>query len=180
MSKKILHIDLDDTILCLVSRWLEVYNETYNDDLTYDEITDWEITKFTKISKEEMLSIPIQDKFYQSLKIRNGAYSTIKWAMDYYDVQICTSTHRTMYDSKIKWIENNLPFFPVSKINAIHDKYILHGQILFDDRPKNLDNFFIIKPMLFSTPWNKGCTEYNRVKDWSEFREFLENDLKES
>ena len=45
---KTIILDVDDVVLNLVPNWLKLYNRDFNDNLTKEQITEWNITKFIK------------------------------------------------------------------------------------------------------------------------------------
>ena len=44
----IVAVDIDDVIISLVPTWLHLYNKDYKDNLSKNDITDWQIDKFVK------------------------------------------------------------------------------------------------------------------------------------
>jgi 5'(3')-deoxyribonucleotidase len=52
------------------------------------------------------------------------------------------------------WLEEHMPFLPYSRLILIHDKHLLQGDMLVDDKPENLVAFRGHR-VLFNRPWNK-------------------------
>ena len=47
-NKEIIAVDVDDVTLDLVGTWLQKYNKDYKDNLTKNQILEWNVQKFVK------------------------------------------------------------------------------------------------------------------------------------
>ena len=47
-DKLTIGVDCDDVVISLVPTWLSLYNKDYNDNLTPEQITDWDVGLFVK------------------------------------------------------------------------------------------------------------------------------------
>jgi 5'(3')-deoxyribonucleotidase len=175
-DKPILACDFDDCITNLVGHWLSEYNRQYDDNLTVDEITDWDIGKFTKIS-DKMYFLLEQPNFFKNVEINEDCYDVLKWASTYFDVQIISATNPKTYFDKVEWLKEHLPFIPPQNYNCVTNKYIISGAVMIDDKPENLEGFKG-KKILFTRPWNQDVTHFNRADNWQEIRTLLELYLK--
>ena len=48
MGRKSIGIDLDQVLNNLNKKWFQVYNEKYNDNITMESVTAWDMLKFVK------------------------------------------------------------------------------------------------------------------------------------
>lgn len=162
-NKPILLVDLDDTITDLVTDWIRIYNETYGDNLKVENVTEWNIGKFTLVG-EKMYDILKNPNLFKNVKIRTGATETLEWANEYFNIQIVSATSPYTYLDKANWVKEHLPFLADS-FSAIIPKYLLKGDIMIDDKPDNLEYFDGLS-IVFDRPWNSDNKKYLRVKDW--------------
>jgi len=171
-NKPVLIVDLDDTINDLCECWIKLYNKLYDDDLTIENITDWNIGKFTKIG-DKMYDLLGTKGLFENLSIKEGCVKVLEWANKVFDVQICSATHPNSVVEKVNFLQKNLPFIPINSFNAVHNKYLLTGSVMIDDNPQNLKYFDGIK-ILFDRPWNKKSQRTIRVYNWEEIKVKLE------
>ena len=162
-NKPILLVDLDDTITDLVTDWIRIYNEIYGDNLKVENVTEWNIGKFTLVG-EKMYDILKDPNLFKNVKIRTGATETLEWANEYFNIQIVSATSPYTYLDKANWVKEHLPFLADS-FSAIIPKYLLKGDIMIDDKPDNLEYFDGLS-IVFDRPWNRDNKKYLRVKDW--------------
>ena len=162
-NKPILLVDLDDTITDLVTDWIRIYNEIYGDNLKVENVTEWNIGKFTLVG-EKMYDILKDPNLFKNVKIRTGATETLEWANEYFNIQIVSATSPYTYLDKANWVKEYLPFLADS-FSAIIPKYLLKGDIMIDDKPDNLEYFDGVQ-IVFDRPWNRDNNKYLRVKDW--------------
>lgn len=174
----ILLLDLDDTINCLVSHWLEVYNKEYNDNLKKEDIKGWDIGNYTK-AQDKMYILLDTPNFFKNIDIQEDSAFFIEKLMEYFDIHIVSACSYKTYADKAEWIEKKLPFFPIRKFSAVSPKYIIKGDIIIDDNYDNMRNFEGLK-LLYSQPWNENIQgDFIRVRNWKEVYIELQNFLNE-
>lgn len=174
--KRIL-VDVDGVIADLHAEWLKLYNMEYNDVLTVDQITDWNMQNFVKPECGTKIFDYLHDPtLYNSVKPVDGAVSSIHWLRQHeYDVRFLTSG---VQPAKIQWLGDHglllgehFMFSP--DVIVAHDKSLVKGDILIDDSIANCDNFSG-QSILFAQPWNvNNVTGYYRADNWPDVIQYL-------
>lgn len=179
-KKKIILIDMDETLNVLQEKWIEVYNERYNDSLTRDQWVSWDIHTIIKpecgIKIYDMLREP---GFFRHLKINGTAQYVTEWLSQYYNIYVPTSYSdipETCLD-KVEWIRENFPHISPKNIIFINDKWLLRADIMIDDGPHNIQTFKGQK-LLIDAPYNKHINQrIPRFNSWDEiYFWFLRNE----
>lgn len=177
---EIVFVDVDDVCCLLSPVWLSLYNRDYNDNLTDEDITDWNIHQFVK--PECGL------KIYDYLKDRR-IYDTViprvdaKWGVDQlrelgYRVLFATSCPAEVAGRKFYWLREWGFIKKERDYIEIRDKSLLRGNFMIDDSYDNVRGFTGYGYLL-TRPWNKKFQWYNRVSDWQEFIHIMkENSVK--
>ena len=91
---------------------------------------------------------------------------------DLFDIYIASAAHPQACWYKYDWIKQYIPFMKKDKLIFISHKYLLNGDLLFDDAPHNLFKFKG-NVVCFDKKYNRNLTQLDRVKDWNEFSEYL-------
>jgi len=150
-------IDLDDTLSCFGETWLAMYNEKSGDNLTLEQITDWEIDKFIlpewrgRVLSEEIV---YSEGFYDKVPVKEGAVEFMRWACDNFRAAIVSATRHDAVADKARWIQKHFPFFDIKDFIICHDKQAIKAHVLIDDGLHNLYGFRGGK-ILIDRPWNQ-------------------------
>lgn len=180
-------VDMDGVLVDINSRWLDLYNRDYDDNLSIKDIKSFEIDKYVKPEcGRKIFDYLRQDGFFYNLSpMPDAIYAMNELYERGYQLFICTATvmsSRTAAQDKIEWIKDNLPFLANYPINMIitHHKYMINGDILFDDSPVNLQAF-PGKTCKMKYPHNMDVYSDYEVNDWIEFLSVIEQlECKES
>lgn len=183
---KTIYVDLDCVLNNLVDVWLDELNELYHIRVKYDDITDYDITKFFPTLKEEEIFMPLySDKFWLKTVPTQHSRKILKRIFEDKNNEIIIASSTHYFNAKIKslWLKEYFPYIHWKNIYFIHDKSKLIGDILIDDWIDNLINFKG-KRILYTQPWNikyDNLVLQNlgivRVDNWLEIDKLL-NDRK--
>lgn len=174
MTKKLtLLVDLDNVTANLMKKWLTTYNERYFDNLTAEQITDWNMHIFAKnCSVSEFYGIIDEPNFFSDLEIMPYAIDVAKRIKDAgHELFFVTATpykNTTGGFDKCNWVQKHFPFIGRDNVIQAHKKYMVIGDLLFDDSPRNLATFPNIK-VAMDWNFNKDSKVDYRVKNWLEF-----------
>ena len=161
-------VDLDSVCNELVPAWLNWYNTEWNDNVQFEDITSWEIDRFTRAGKNmyEFLSIP---GVFQTLPIQENCYGVMDWLCTLYDVYIVSSwaNRAQQVEDKVKWIKYYLPFFNTDNLIFCINKSAISADYMLDDGVHNLDTFSGTG-LLYDRPWNQQYNHYTRLNNWDE------------
>lgn len=177
---KRIFVDVDAVVIDIHSAWLSLYNQDYDDSLSVDQITDWDMTKFVKpeCGKDIYKYLPMESLYDTALAV-DGAISSIHWLRQHdYDVRFLTSG---VQPAKIMWLGNrglliSEHFLFSPDVIVAHDKSIVKGDILIDDNLKNCENFQG-KSILFAQPWNNVVSPFFRADGWPDVIQYLARGL---
>lgn len=161
-------VDVDGVVADTMTAWLDFYNHNYDDILTPEDITSWDMVNFVKPEcGEKIYEFLTKDYLYEKTKPIDGASSGVK--------HLRGKGHRVIFatagiytTAKFHWLEEH-GFEPGKNAEdyvSIYDKNLLRGDILIDDRDKNVESFVNRTAILFDQPWNKNITWSKRAFSW--------------
>ena len=177
MNKPRILFDLDDVITDFADELVSRYNKKYGTNFTKDHCYKWELNE---IFEHNILELIDEEDFFESVKPKKGAVEYMeKWIKSgRYDIFVVTSCLKPEnYVKKVKWFEKYMPLFPIGRVIPLTEKSAVWGDILIDDRPKNLIEWRDVSEtmprlcLLFDAPHNKSCDSFIRVHNF----EFLDN-----
>lgn len=175
-------IDMDNVVANLLKKWLNVYNDTYGDSLQPEQITDWALHKqAVKCSAADFYGIIAKPGFFADLEIMPNAVEVIeRLAKAGHSIYFLTATPYSNptggYD-KCNWVQQYFPFLDKdarARVIQAHHKYMVIGDLLFDDSPSNLNSFPGIK-VVMDWNFNKDVSVNYRAKNWLEFEQIVNN-----
>jgi 5'-nucleotidase len=182
MNKPIILIDMDGVLADFDRGCLEKMKELFPKFIIMiDKSSMYHISEEYALRDETfkkiMDSIIKSPGFYENLPLIENAQGILNsLEFDGYEVFICTSPPRETenINGKYIWIEKNFGPKWRKKIIMTHDKTLIHGDILIDDKPKITG---AIEPsfthILFDQPYNRNenkprITQWKDSKDWKE------------
>lgn len=180
MKQTVIGVDVDDVCADLLTAWLARYNRTWNDSLTVDQVTEWNITKFVKCGAR--IFDLLDPSVYEEVKPLPGALETVNRLRAIGRVVFITTGNG---DAKLAWLLRH-GFLPQSSSPFVHpdffvayDKTLVRADFLFDDHVKNVESFpgfgyLVPQAHNASTPCGKP-----RLRAFSAAPEIVENVLQE-
>jgi len=182
-------VDVDDVIRPFVDEVVKKYNSLSGENRKVSEITSWEISNhlpmiknfydFVHLYKNELLLLPgVLPAVKNSLKeLRDDDHKIIIATHQFHGLEGLTLGY--LY-------KNNIPY---DSIFFGQDKSILRGDVMIDDKVRNLQKFGYKNPgaklILMGKPWNKdwkemepyiapkGIIQYNNIVRVNTFRDAL-------
>lgn len=134
---------------------------------------------------QELLNeMVLEEGFFLNMEPMPGAIEAIKEMHEAgLDVIICTTPHpKSKYciNEKLEWIEKHLGYDYVKRAITSHDKTLITGHVLIDDKPEITGRVTnpTWKHVLFDAPYNQHIDTQYRMKNWSEWPEIIERVLK--
>lgn len=174
----IIAVDVDDVCADLVPAWLDRYNLEYDDCLTRESCTEWDLTKIVKPECGAAIYDYLKDpQLYDFVEPIDGARTGVA-ALRRANHQVvfvtsCGYDAQTVAASagaKLEWLQR-YGFLPRDASAAKHyiiasDKSRIRADILIDDRPLNVDTFWG-RGLLFDQPHNRTAAPLRvRVMNW--------------
>lgn len=182
IKKKIIALDMDDTILFLMKAILADHNIKHPEfQLKYQDMIAFDDSMMhPEYSKEEFfhrpgtfLNLEIMDEYVvPELEKINEAY----------DLIIVTSAFPESVVDKWKWLQKHLPFIPARNFCSFSRKDLIQADILIDDAIHNVKDWVATnRPALVpSHHWNQELAELPGVtmfNGWEGMKERLDTIL---
>ena len=176
-------IDIDDTIENLCEEWCNYLNKKYGCNVHYQEVTEWDISKFfPELTKEQVYEPLHTPEIWYQLKPKDEAVKYVKQLMDDgHNVYLCTSTDYRNVRPKFEGvIQKYFPYIKWSQVIIASHKQMIKADFLVDDGVHNLENGDYIK-ILMTAPHNKDYdAEGNgmyRADNWETVYKIIKNKL---
>lgn len=179
-NRPIVLLDMDDVITNCLQAVIQAYNEKYGTHFKFKNCTVWNLSEFFGVSVDEVLKLFRADKFFEELTPKRGSIQAIKKMVkstkyDIYTVTATSDTDGSELVQKINWFKKYIPEFNVKRIISCQDKSIIRGDVIVDDKVKNLDE---CKPymqcILMDSPTNQENDTYLRIGSLTELPNILE------
>lgn len=144
MKSLLLAVDVDEVCADLLGEWLRRYNKDHGDNLTPDDISEWDLSKLVRCGGD-IYNYLHQPDLYEHVLPISGARPAIYTLLSMgHRVVYATSCPSGTAEFKRSWLlrwgfltpaNASRDFLPVS------DKSLIHADYLFDDRPENIEGF---------------------------------------
>lgn len=176
-----IYVDMDGVIVNLMHGWLPALNEMTGRDVTVEDVYMWGLEHVYDIPFNKLRKPLHKPGFWVNLPPYKDAINFIETLENMgHQVYIATAPFpsENCAHEKKAWFEINLPFLPHNRLILIHDKHLLKGAMLVDDKPQNLTRFDGMR-VLFDQPWNRQLTTglleawYIRVSTFSDILALL-------
>lgn len=178
MSKTIL-IDIDDTIENLCETWVDWLNKQYGTSVKYNEITEWDMSKFfPNLTKEQVYEPLHNPKLWDYVQPKPGAVEYVKKLIDEgYNVYLCTTTdYRNVRPKFENVIKKHFPYINWNQVIIASRKQMINADVLVDDGVHNLENGNYIKILVSASHNASYDAEVNgmyRVNNWEEIYKLI-------
>jgi 5'(3')-deoxyribonucleotidase len=143
-SKPIL-IDMDGTCVDMTPVWLKKYRDKTGDTTKEKDLIGWDFESYVKYPKV-LHNILKEKNFFFNLEPMPGAVKYInKLIEDGYDLVFLTQLPRRSEhaaNDKRRWIKKYFPNYSLINLIFAHRKHLVIGDILFDDNPHHLTDWY--------------------------------------
>ena len=167
--------DIDDTILDLISVWLEVYNADYNDNLTKDDLTDWNIAEFVKPECGTKIFNYLDDPnldLYYAIDPATNSLEVIN-ALKKEKNRVIYATRLDPFQRKYKWLLKHGFLTDTRDYVLAEDKQLIKSDIMIDDRWDYINNYNGIFGILMNQPHNKKYDYPLRAYNWGDIYHYI-------
>lgn len=167
-------VDMDDVLADPLSKHLEVFNRRYNENLSVQDLQGTYLTELRPHLQEEIMNILNEPNFFRELKVMEGSQEVLKELSQHYDIFIVTAAMEipTSFTSKYEWLKEHFGFLNQHNFVFCGDKSIVDADYLIDDNSKHFRRFKG-KGILYTSPYNGSVTDYLRVNNWNEIRDYF-------
>lgn len=187
-NKSTILVDMDSILVDMMGPLLKTYNERFDDVLTLDNITDWDLHNFTKNNTKEIYKIIEEPGFYLNLPDLPGAIDALKVLNDKANVIIVSASPGPFgFTEKAFWLVKHAPFLTKRQIIFAHEKHLIKAHVLIDDSPHNAKralmegNIDYIVGIQYPYNWNcyyynfLGCSYIDTKSAWADILTDLEH-----
>jgi 5'(3')-deoxyribonucleotidase len=181
-------VDVDSVACDTMTPWLARYNAEWHDNLTREEITEWDTDKFVKPECGKKCYKYFADPtLYDDALPIEGAQECVEYMRRIgWRVIFPTTITPGSEGSKKKWLYKYGFLLPTDAKGAdyieVTDKTLVRAKYLLDDSWSNCYEFrnkcYPDDAIIFDQPWNRmTCTSMMRVRDWYSFKDMVSNVL---
>ncbi len=160
---------MDEVICDFLGPLCRQYNELHGTDRSPDRFSEYDLSSFIGGKGREIF---LKAGFFYSLEPYPGSLEIIETLRkDGHDVIIASNAlgNPDAAADKCRWMEKYLPALLAENFFITSRKYLIRGDILFDDSPGVLENFPGIR-VVMDRPYNQqveGFRIYNN--NWHDF-----------
>lgn len=168
-------VDVDGVIApMLEDGWLPLYNKDFDDNLTSEDITDWDLRQFVKPEA--------RDSIYTYLSYPN-LYDNVRPVLNSLERinDLKNGGHRIVYvttgifPAKVSWLykygfldEEANPVNGEKDLVISADKKLVHGDVIVDDKPQTILEHPAELPILYDQLYNRKVDYTIRAKSWDD------------
>ncbi|MBA4744755.1 MAG: 5'(3')-deoxyribonucleotidase [Muricauda sp.] len=168
-------VDMDEVIADAYNAHLNIYNQEFNAQLTLEECHGKEFWQC--VPKEHQQSIKDhtrRDGFFGDLKVIADSQEVLEALSKKYEVYIASAAMEFPQSLREKsdWLDKHFPFIPWQNRILCGNKHVLKGDVLIDDRSKNLKPFEG-RSIMFTSPHNTKVTAFERADTWKDIADKL-------
>lgn len=149
---------MDEVLTNLLDKILPMYNKDYNDNLTLDKITQYEMKPFIKPECKNLFEEYVDDKLYESLDVVPNAVEVLTELAKNHDVYFATAGHPYTMRARDNWLTKTFSFYRTGSLISIREKPLLRVDFLVDDYEENLIGGHYYG-LLVDKPYNKDFPE---------------------
>jgi len=194
MTKPIFLLDSDQVLAQFTKKWVEVYNERYDDNLTEEEFAG-EFGGVEKVVKPEVgdkvYELTKEPGFFQDIEVVDGAVDGVAALQKKGDVYVVSAyaVDPETAKGKVEWYQSKFPSIVDDEALILcKPKFLVYGDFLVDDSVENLELWSTFmkevvgkddfQAICFAAPHNVGAEEKDfvdaRVENWAELLEYLD------
>lgn len=168
-------VDMDEVIADAYHAHLDIYNQEYGAKIKVDECYGKEFWQCVPEAHQESIKNHTRrDGFFKNLKIIPDSQEVLEALSKKHDVYIASAAMEFPQSLREKsdWLDEFFPFIPWQKCILCGDKHVLKGDVLIDDRSKNLGPFDG-RSIMFTSPHNTQVTLFERADTWKDIADKL-------
>lgn len=181
--KKIVAVDMDDTILFLMKAIMKDHNEKHpKHPVKYEDMVAFDDSMLhPDYCKMEFFNKP--GTFFDLEVMDEYMVKELELIHQEYDLIIVTSAFPESVPDKWRWIEKHLPFVPFKNFITASRKDLIQADILIDDAKHNVEDWVKTgRPAIVpSHHWNQDLEKLDGVTmmyGWHGMKEIIDNILR--
>ena len=183
--RKLLYLDVDNTICNSTKRFVEIYNQEYNQQADWTKCYKWNYSDVCPLLEDAEAIFAREDFYNDKLELTDKHIKVIILLLHLqdYDIHFVTIGTKDNLAYKKQWLAKQFPYIPennyhlLEKTNMGKEEIHMQGGILVDDNCINLltSNSDLKICMHKVTGWNKDIEKsgFIRLNDSLELYEFI-------
>src|SRR6056297_2654716 len=171
----IIFVDMDEVIADAYQAHIDIYNQEFNAEVKVEECYGREFWQCVPKERQESIrSHTRRDGFFGNLKVIAGSQEVLEELSKKHNVCIASAAMEFPQSLREKsdWLDEFFPFIPWQNRILCGNKHVLKGDVLIDDRSKNLGPFDG-RSIMFTSPHNTGVTAFERANSWKDIADKL-------
>lgn len=183
--QKRLGIDIDGTVTCPTSL-IPFINDSFNLNITLEDITEYELTKCLNIPPESMNQwfLKTESLIYQQSPLAKGAKQVLQKWTNKHELYFISARGNSVLDVTENWFEKHELEYDHIELIGTHDKVSTAKKydvdLFFEDKHDNavaIAEELSIPVFLFDTPYNRkpSPNDVIRVQNWYEAEKAVQN-----
>jgi 5'(3')-deoxyribonucleotidase len=168
-------VDMDEVMADAFNAHIALYNQEFNAQLTKEDCNGREVWQCVpKAHQQSIKGHTHRVGFFRDLQVIPNSQEVLRELNQKYEVYIASAAMEfpNSLREKSDWLDLHFPFIPWQQRILCGHKYILKGDVLIDDRSRNLHTFEG-RPIIFTSPHNVHTKDFERAENWLEIAEKL-------
>lgn len=170
--KQRIALDMDEVIADIQPKFIQLYEREFGKRLTKEDLYGKKVYYFE--GARYIREFLFEKGFFRDLPVIADSQEVVQELIQHYDVFITTAAmeFRNCFEDKYDWMQDFFPFINWKNIVFCGDKSIIRADYMIDDHASNLRSFQG-KGLLFTASHNVDETEFTRLNNWLEVRDFF-------
>ena len=174
--KPVVLLDVDGPLGDFHSEARDVANSIFGLSLKVEDFTTWDVTDIlpTQEMKDRMNAAIAEPGFAMRIQPQPGSIEAVKTLKSLCEVLFVTTPHAhslTWMRERQDWLRNHYDVGHEEIIHAFKKHHII-GDVLIDDRPKNIQKWTVHHPdshaILWDMPYNRTSFGFRHMRTWEE------------
>lgn len=140
-DRKIVLVDMDDTITWLLPIWVNSLNNQHGLSVDWRDIKSWDVASvFPTLTKDQVYEPLASENIWDDVKPRGMSVEVLTYLYNAgYEIYVCTSTdYRNVKPKYEKVIQKYFPFIDWRHVIIASNKGMIRADYIIDDAPHNL------------------------------------------
>ena len=167
-------IDMDEVIADFIPKHLALFNRDHNENITVEDLKGKKLRELRPQLKEEIMNYLTEPTFFRDLAVVKDSQEIIRELSEHYEIFIATAAMEfpTSFTAKYEWLKEHFSFLNDRNFVFCGDKSIINADYLIDDNVRFLKRF-LGQGILFTSPHNIRETDFVRVNNWKEVKNYF-------
>ena len=171
----VIFVDMDEVIADAYQAHIDIYNKEFGAEIRAEECLGKEFWQCVPEAHQQSIrNHTRRDGFFKDLKLIEGSQEVLEALSQKHDVYIASAAMEFPQSLREKsdWLDEFFPFIPWQNRILCGNKHVLKGDILIDDRSKNLEPFDG-RSIMFTSPHNTHVNSFERAHTWQDIADKL-------